>query len=378
MNGRRKIAFFVAESWYFLSHRLPIAKACVALGWDVVVITRVQGEGDIAIDGIRVVPIQLRRSSRNPFRELLSLLEIYRVVRREKPDILHSVGLKSVLYGATVSLLVGVPHTVSALAGMGYIFMSGRLRIRLIRKVIVMWLRRVLRRRSAWLILQNDDDVALLSKGGVAYPEQIALIRGSGVDLDHFRPSPEPPGPVIFALVSRMLADKGVRELVWAARELIRRGDPIRVWLVGAPDPDNPTSLTDRDLRAWHEEGVVEWLGPQDDIRAIWEQAHVCVLPSYREGLPKALLEAAACGRPMITTNVPGCREVVRDGVEGLLVPPNDWGGLIQAMAKLAQSPELRADMGAAARRHVEDMFSIGKTVDLTLDLYQTMLASDP
>ncbi|MDO8607376.1 MAG: glycosyltransferase family 4 protein [Phaeospirillum sp.] len=377
MNGRRKIIFLVAESWYFASHRLPIAKACLALGWDVVVITRVQDGTDIAEGGIRVIPIRLRRSGRNPFEEILSLLEIFRIIRREKPDILHSVGLKPVLYGATASLLAKVPHTVSALAGMGYIFMSGQLRIRLIRKVIIIWLRSVLRRRTAWLILQNDDDVALLSKGGVAYPQQIALIRGSGVDLDHFRPTPESPGPVIFALVSRMLADKGVRELVWAARELKRRGDPVQVWLVGAPDPDNPTSLTDRDLRAWHEEGIIVWHGPRDDIKTVWEQAHVCVLPSYREGLPKALLEAAACGRPMITTDVPGCREVVRDGIEGLLVPPNDWGCLVQAISKLAHSPELRVRMGLAARRHAEEMFSIEKTVDLTLDVYKTMLASD-
>jgi glycosyltransferase involved in cell wall biosynthesis len=320
----------------------------------------------------------MRRSGRHPVQELTTLVEIYRVLRRERPDILHSVGLKPVLYGATASWLAGVRITVSALAGMGYIFMSGQFRIRLVRRLLAAWLRLALRRRRSWLIVQNDDDAMMMRQGGVVRADQITLVRGSGIDLDHFSPLPEPPGEPVFAMVSRMLTDKGVREAVLAARVLRRAGIAARVWLVGAPDPDNPTSLSPHQLTTWHQEGCIEWLGNQSDVRAIWERAHVCLLPSYREGLPKALLEAAACGRPMITTDVPGCREVVRDGIEGCLVDPQDWLGLAGAMARLAAQPETRRMMGAAARRRAEDCFGEAQMVEATLALYRRALETAP
>jgi glycosyltransferase involved in cell wall biosynthesis len=171
-----------------------------------------------------------------------------------------------------------------------------------------------------------------------------------------------------------MLADKGIREMVWAARELARHRIHARIWLVGDPDPDNPTSLTKADLTAWHAEGCVEWLGQQNDIRSIWQQAHVCVLPSYREGLPKALLEAAASGRPIITTDVPGCREVVRDGVDGLLIPMNDWCALAEAIARLAGDSELRHRMGANARARAEAEFGSVAIISQISELYAEAL----
>ncbi|CAA7612094.1 glycosyltransferase family 4 protein [Magnetospirillum sp. UT-4] len=378
MHRRRKILFLITESGYLLSHRLELACACRDLGWEVVVATRVMAGSEIDMPGIRTVPITMRRAGRHPLQELATLYRVWRLLRRERPDILHSVGLKPVLYGATAAICAGIPHTVSALAGMGYIFMSASLRIRLIRRLLVIWLRTVLRRRHSWLILQNGDDSAMLVGGRVADAEHVRVIRGSGVDLSHFRPSPEPDGPVVFAVVSRMLADKGIREIVLASRELARAGISAEVWLVGAPDPENPTSLSREQLSAWNAEGCVRWLGETSDIPGFWAKAHVCVLPSYREGLPKALLEAAACGRPIITTDVPGCREVVLDGVNGLLVPVCDWCVLAEAMAKLAADPDLRRRMGAASRAKAEAEFGVAGVVDQTMDLYRRVLEVGP
>lgn len=379
MQKRRKILFLISESWYFLSHRLRLARACVALGWEVVVATRIAEHAPINEPGIRVVPIGMHRSSRHPIHELRTLAEIYGILRDERPDILHTVGLKPVLYGATIAPLAGVPRTISALAGMGYIFMSASLRVALMRKALVGWLRLALRRRGSWLIVQNADDAKMLIGGGVVDSSQVQIIRGSGVELDHYRPTPQPEtSPVVFAVVARMLRDKGIREVVLAARQLKRMGVAAEVWLVGAPDADNPTAICERQLSAWHAEGCVRWLGEQADIAAIWEKAHVCVLPSYREGLPKALLEAAACARPIITTDVTGCREVVEEGVNGLLVPMNDWCALAEAMAKLAADPALRARMGEAGRQLVERELGSDTINRQVLDLYEHALDARP
>ena len=373
---RPKICFLISEYWYFVSHRLPLARACRDLGWDVVVGTRVEPGAEIDEPGIRIVPIDFRRSGRAPAQELRTLLAIRRFLIDEAPDILHTVALKPVLYGGTAAWMAGVRNLISAMAGMGYVFTSASPRIQAVRRILIHWMRLVLRRRRSWLILQNTDDVTMMVNGGVIDAEQVHLIRGSGVDLERYRPTEEPEGPPVFAIVSRMLTDKGVRETVWAARELRRRGVQARVWLVGAPDHGNPTSLSESDLNAWNAEGCVEWLGPRDDIPEVWRQAHVCVLPSYREGVAKAMLEAAACGRPIITTDVPGCREVVRNGVDGFTVPCRDWHHLADAMETLAKDTERRRAMGRAARERAERMFGLDDIVQSTLDLYRRALES--
>lgn len=378
MKKTPKILFLVTESWYFLSHRLELALSCRDKGWEVVVATRVGADSPIDVPGIRTVPLAMYRAGRHPLQEVRTLFHVYEILRDEKPDILHAVGLKPVLYGATVASFAGVKRVVTALAGMGYIFMSASLRIAAIRAGLVRWLRIALRRKGVWLVLQNGDDAKMLIGGRVVDADQVRIVRGSGVDLDHYQPMPEPDGVPVFAVVSRMLADKGIREVVWAARALKRQGVPARVWLVGEPDPDNPSSLSERQLAAWHAEGCIEWLGRRSDIRDIWRQAHVCVLPSYREGLPKTLLEAAASGRPIVTTDVPGCREVVRDGIDGLLVPSEDWCALAEAMARLAGDPELRKRMGAFARERTEAEFGVRAVVAQTTNLYAETLERIP
>jgi len=374
MTKSADIAFLITESTYFLTHRRPLAEGCRSQGWRPLLITNLHEEDRAALAGIDVVPFDMVRVSHHPLRELATLVRLFLLLRRLRPRLLHAVGLKPVLYGALAGRLLGL-NVVCALAGLGYVFTSGRLRVRLFRRLIVLWLRLLFQGGRTRLILQNDDDADKLVANGVIPAERVVMIRGSGIDLDAFRPTPEPDGLPVFTVVSRMLADKGIRELVMAARLLRWRGVPCRVRLVGGPDPHNLSSLSLDQLAAWRAEGVVEWNGPEQDIPRVWAESHVCVLPSYREGMPKALLEAAACGRPIITTDVPGCRAVVEDGVEGLLVPVCDWTALAEAMERLARSPALRAEMGRAARARAEAEFGQLPVVERTIALYHECLS---
>lgn len=296
-RDKPKIMFFLTEDWYFLSHRLGLARACRDLGWDVVVATRVQAHGDkIRDEGFRLLPLRLRRRGRAPWTELPAIFQLIGILFRERPDILHQVGLKPVIYGSLAALLIPPRLVVNALAGMGYIFTSGRPTVRVARILIqaVLWM--CLRRRSHHLIVQNDDDAESLTQSGLISPDRLTVIRGSGVDPEIFFPTPQPViatgGPVVVAVVSRMLKDKGMREVVLAARGLKLRNVPVQFQLIGSPDPDNPSSVSEETLRQWDREGCVQWLGQRDDIADIWAHAHIALLPSYREGLPRALLEA--------------------------------------------------------------------------------------
>jgi glycosyltransferase involved in cell wall biosynthesis len=301
------------------------------------------------------------------------------VLRRQKPDILHCVAMKPVLYGNLAARLCGPAATVSALAGMGYAFTAASLKVRLLRGLLSALLRRLLRPAGHRLIVQNDDDRALLLSIGAALPGQITVIAGSGVDLAALTPLPPPlpavTGRVVFALVARMLADKGIGEAVAAIRRLRDGGVDGWLWLVGAPDPHNPSSIDEPQLRAWAVQDGVRWLGHQSDILAIWREADVALLPSYREGMPKSLLEAAACGRPIITTDVVGCRQVIEDGVEGFIVPARQSEGLAAAMRRLALDAGLRQRMGAAARRRAERLFGEEAVVAAHLAIYRGLLA---
>jgi glycosyltransferase involved in cell wall biosynthesis len=211
----------------------------------------------------------------------------------------------------------------------------------------------------------------MLQINGIGRAVHTEVIMGSGVDLEKFVPATEPGGEIIVALVSRMLKDKGIRETVLAARELKRRGSKTQIWLVGAPDEGNPTSISKETLVSWHKEGCVRWLGHQADVNSVWSKAHIAILPSYREGMPMCLLEAAACGRPIVTTDVPGCSDLIQDGVSGLLIPQNDWMKLADSIETLANSADLRAQLGAAARKTVEAEYGLQVVVDQTLALYR-------
>jgi glycosyltransferase involved in cell wall biosynthesis len=375
-----KIVFLVAEDWYFLSHRKILAEACLKAGWQVVVAANVGCYGpEIEAMGCILEPMAFDRGGINPLRDLKTLAKIVSMLRRQRPDILHSVGMKPVLYGGIAAALARVKATVSAMAGMGYLFTGDRSHLVVIRQAILTVLRLCIRLRGGALIVQNEDDRTFILTQKLVSPDRLELIPGSGVDLGALPEMPFPvEPPVVFACVSRMLRDKGILELVDAARILKNGTSPCLVRLVGGVDSQNPTSLSEEQLKAWQAEGLVEWLGHQSDIAAVWRDAHVAVLPSYREGMPKALLEAQACGRPVITTDVQGCREAIRDGVEGRLVPVRQALPLAKAMDELARDPAMRKAMGRAARQRAETRFDQRVIAQRHLDLYHRLTGGPP
>ncbi|MBP5857561.1 glycosyltransferase family 4 protein [Marivibrio halodurans] len=369
----------MTEDWYFLSHRLPLARAARDAGARVVVATRINdARARLEAEGFTVVPIPFDRSGLDPLRDLATIRAIHACYRRHAPDIVHHVAMKPTLYGTLAGYLAGVPHIVNAMAGMGFLFISQGIKARLLRPAIRAAMRLANRGRRVRVIVQNDDDRDLF-RAHLGVPDRrIATIRGSGVDVDALRPAPEPAvddgHPPVALCLSRMLWDKGIGELVEAARLLRRRGVPLTIRLVG-PGDANPAAIDPEQLQAWTREGLVESLGRTADIAGAYAASHIAVLPSYREGLPKSLLEAAACGRPIVATDVPGCREICVEGETGLRVPARAVEPLADALQRLAADPALRARMGAAARRMAETRFATDRIVAETLALYTTMLA---
>lgn len=367
------LLFWITEDWYFCSHRLPLARAALAAGYRVTVVTQVhQHEELIKNYGIRVIPLAISRRSLNPLRELALLAKIYTIYRREHPDIVHQVAMKPVLYGSIAAYWAGIPNIVNALAGLGFIFSSTRLQARLLRPVTKLILRWIFK-SNTHLILQNQDDWQLLNKLVSMPTQRIHLIRGVGVDLTTFCPIPPPletpAGPIII-LAARLLWDKGIGELVAAAQILRARGITARYVLVGAPDPGNPATVTATQLQAWVDAGLIEWWGQRADMAAVLQQCHIACLPSYREGLPKVLAEAAACGLPIVTTDTPGCREVVTHGKNGLLVPARDAQALANALATLINDPTLRMTYGQAGRQRAVIEFGSEPIIAATLAIY--------
>ena len=368
-----RLLFLISEDWFFCSHRLPLAIAAREAGYHVTVATRVTKDGDRIRDaGLDLVPLHWSRRSTHPLRELSALREVVGVFRRVRPDIVHQVAIKPVLYGCIAARLTGVPVVVNAVAGLGYVFASRDLKARALRPVVRAAFHLLLDRENARLILQNADDVEHFVRERIVHRPRVTLIRGSGVDPDRFTVVPEPDGDPLVVLPARMLRDKGVEEFVAAARSLRRSGVAARFALVGSPDPENPACIDEARLKAWEAEGVVEYWGWRTDMTAVFQQAHVVCLPSYREGLPKALIEAAACARPIVTTDVPGCREVVRDGDNGFLVPARDEARLADALRRLVASASLRERMGRRGRERAEQEFSLDRVIRETLDVYRS------
>jgi glycosyltransferase involved in cell wall biosynthesis len=353
-----KLVFVVTEDWYFWSHRLPSARAAQALGYEVAVIAR---EGDfverIRSVGIEVIDWPVRRGSLNLHSELKSLLSLCALLRAARPAVVHNVALKPVLYGTVAAKLAGVPAVINSITGFGFLFASSRIASSVTGLVMLLLVRRLARLPRVLTICQNRDDADLIFPRG-ALRDRLRVIKGSGVDVERFSPSPEPEGPLVAAFVGRMLWEKGVGDLVEAGTILKRRGANVRLILVGPVDHQNPGAISEEILRSWHNDGLIEWVGSSDDVAEVWRRSHIAVFPSYREGLPKAVLEAAACGRAVITTDVPGCRDVVQDGITGLLVPARDPLALADALQLLASSADLRQRMGAAGRAKVTADFA--------------------
>lgn len=377
MQRRPRLLFVVSEDWYFYSHRLPLAQAALAAGFDVALATGLGAHADIINRaGIRLHPLRMQRRSMQPLRELATVLQLRRIIEEERPDIVHNVAIKPVLYGSIAARLAGPrPKVVNAIAGMGYLFTSSALRARVLKPFVAIGLRALLNSESSRVIVQNPEDRAFLTESGMVRADRITLIRGSGVDTRAFAFAPEPQGTPVVMLASRMLRDKGIPQFAEVAQRLNRKGVAARFVLVGAPDAHNPASLTEGELRSLEARCGVEWWGPRNDMPAVLAAANIVCLPTtYGEGLPKVLLEAASCGRAIVATDVQGCREIVRNQVNGLLVPPSDADRLAAAILSLLHDPALRRSMGDHGRLLVEEHFAIEKVTAATLALYRELM----
>jgi glycosyltransferase involved in cell wall biosynthesis len=369
----RKILYLVTEDWYFWSHRLPFARAMRDAGTEVVVACRVHAHGErIAAERFTLRPLAWRRRGDGLVGGARALFALIRLYRRERPDLVHHIALKPAVFGSVAALLAGVPRQVNLIAGLGFVFVEPTPLAWLQRALIMLALRFFAGHRNARIVVQNEEDRAELLRWHVFRAGQMDLVAGSGVDLVRFPPMPQPEGAeIVGAMVCRMLRYKGVKVAVRATRLVRRLGVPFRLVLVGPVDPDNPASHSEAELRSWHEEGAVEWIGAVEDVPSVWKAAHICVFPStYREGMPKALLEAAACARPIIAADIPGCRDVVAHEVSGILTEKGEVKAVARAILRLCGDPALRARMGEAARRRVEALFSEQLVVGQTLDVY--------
>jgi glycosyltransferase involved in cell wall biosynthesis len=368
-----KILFFVTEDWFVCSHWLPIIIGAKAEGYDVVVVTRTNRHaGIIEKHGARVIPFGISRRGSNLFREIAAIRRLTGIYREERPDIVHHVAMKPMLYGSLVAHLLRIPHTFNWVAGMGWLFVSNERQAKVLQAVVRKVLGMLLRGTS--VIVENKDDREIIAGLGVG-AGHIKLVRGAGVDTAMYAPSPQPDGVPLVVLPARMLWDKGVGEFVDAARQLRQRGVQARFALVGEPDPENPASVPEEQLLAWRQEGAVEWWGRSEDMPQVYAQSRIVCLPSYREGLPKSLLEAASCARPVVATNVPGCRDVVRDGDNGILVEARNAGALADALARLLANPKLCGQMGQRGRERVLQEFSQERIVSQVLSLYREVLS---
>ncbi len=361
----RRLLYVANEDFAFLMHRLPMARAARDAGYEVHVATNVNaGAAAIAAERFVLHPIPFRRGGLSPASALPTVRAIRAVEAAIRPDVIHHSGLQSSVLGSLAALGKATP-VVNAMTGLGYIFTSSSWRSRLLKQGLLWLLPQLMNRAPSCVLVQNPDDRDALQTMGVR-PDKITLIPGSGVDTERFQPLPEPAGPITFGFAGRLLTDKGVRALVAAHRLLRQQGHDHQLLIAGSPDPANPASVSAEEVAAWRSEPGITLLGQIKDITELWRRCHIAVLPSHREGLPVSLLEAAACGRPLVSTDAPGCREIAIPDQTGLAVPVEDSAALAEAMARLAASPELRARYGRAARQLVEDKLSariIGRSV---------------
>ena len=372
-----KLIYIVNIDWFFISHRLPIALEALKLGYEVHIFAKDTGRMTYLESlGLNIHPINLERGSINPFQTLKLLRALRHKLKAIQPDIVHLVTIKPVLIGGLASILAKVPSIVYAISGLGFIFTNTMLKAKILRLGIIPLYRLAISAKNKTVIVQNLDDLRILRQY-VSIPEsQTALIPGSGVDLRQFDFQPIPLKNKIVLMACRLLADKGVYEFHKSALLLRNKYPDVKFVLVGGIDPDNPTSLTKKELNEWVQKGDLEWWGHQSNMSEVLSQATVVVLPSYREGMPKVLLEAQALGRPIVTTDVPGCREAIENGKTGFLVQVKDEHSLANAIEKLITNDELCLEFSHNARALAEQKFDIEQVVKTHMNIYENLVQS--
>lgn len=375
-----KIVMFANTEWYLYNFRRSLALALRDAGYEVLLVSPPGPYGEKLRElGFRWIPAPMARRSLNPMRELMLVNWLRRLIRDEQVDLVHGFTIKCVVYGSLAARLAGVRARVSAVDGMGYVFTSDDAKARLLRPVVRALMRLALDGEGARLILQNPDDVALFHEAKLVDASRVRLIPGAGVDCTRFKTARMRDGneALRVLLAGRLLWDKGLAEYVAAARALKAQGREIRFLLAGTSDPGNPAAVPEAEVLTWVAQGLVEWLGHVDDMPALLQSVDMVVLPSYREGLPTTLIEAAACELPLVTTDVPGCREVVTNEADGLLVPVRDADALAQAIARLQDDPMLAGRLGAAAREKALAEFDERIVIERTMAVYGELLVDE-
>jgi glycosyltransferase involved in cell wall biosynthesis len=368
-----KILFVANTDWYLYNFRRSLAGYLLKQGWEVVMVSP-PGQYVSSLEklGYHWVSWEVGRQTLAPFQELAALNRLRAIYLQEKPDLVHHFTIKPVLYGSIAARLAGVRRIINCITGLGYLFLGKDNKARLLRPLAMLAYGLILHSPHCRVIFENEGDRQYFLKRKLVQAEKSYLIAGVGVDLAKFAMVPEHPGIPLIIFPARMLWDKGVGVLVESAR-ILRPRLKARIALVGMPDPGNPTSVDEAMLRRWEQEKLIEYWGWQDDMNAVYQQGHIVTLPSMYEGVPTALLEAASCGKPLVATDIPGCRAIVKDGLNGFLVPVNDPRSLADALEKLIEDPALRQRMGLAGRKLVEEQFTDTSVNERTLAVYQTL-----
>jgi glycosyltransferase involved in cell wall biosynthesis len=375
-----KVLLLANTSWYLSNFRLPLLRQLRDQGYHVAVVApHDRHTGLLEAEGFTVHPWLVRRSSINPVKEAHALADLLRIYRRERPDLVHHFTIKACLYGTIAAKLARVPAVINAVTGLGHVFLGTRKRTRLLRHGLRPLYQAVFTARRSTVVFQNADDQERLVALGITRSSCSVLIRGSGVDVDHFQPVADTAGrfqtPLQLLFPSRLIREKGVEEVLGACRALWAEGHALELLVAGSLDDGNPSSLSPDDLQALRSEPRIRCFGHVEDMRGLYAASDLVVLPSWREGLSRSLIEAAAMERPIITTDVPGCRDVVEHGRSGLLVPIHDSRGLQLAIRLLLDNPDLARRLGRAARQRVVEEFQVAHVNDLTLAAYGRLLA---
>jgi glycosyltransferase involved in cell wall biosynthesis len=371
-----KILYLVTEDWFFVSHFLPMAQAARDCGLHVAVATRVRADGErLKAEGFSVIAIDSERGSFSPWRSLRDFLQALAIVRRERADIVHCIALRPVVIGGVAAKLAGSGALVIAPTGLGHLWIERGITVWLARRVVSAIVGAWLRGPRTRYLFENRDDPREFGIDPDA--ADVTIVGGAGVDPEKFPASTEPPAPPVkVAVVSRMIRPKGIVEAVAAAQRARAAGAAVELHLFGDPDPDNPRSIPQAMLEQWSKEPGIIWHGRENDVARVWREHHVAMLLSYREGLPRSLVEAAAAGRPIVATDVAGCREVAPDGKEGLLVPLGDSEAAARALVVLAGDQAFRQRLGAAANTRFHERFTAEKVRQTVRDLYRSLVAS--
>lgn len=369
-----KVILFANTDWYLYNYRMPLAKTLQNKGHEVVLLTPA-GEyyHHLVNAGFRWIEFPISRRGKNPFTDILAIFRLIRLFKIEKPDAVQHFTIKCVLYGSMAARINHVKTVINAIPGLGYVFISNRWQDKLLRKFVKVLYRITL--KNTRVIFQNPDDQSLFLNEKIVESDQQILIKGSGVDLQHFTLMHEPEGNPLVVLPARMLWAKGISEFVAAAKIVKSNGAKARFILVGDSDPETAGSVPQWQLKSWQDEGDIEWWGWQEDIRSILKQTHIVCLPSYYgEGVPRSLVEAAACGKPIIAADMPGSREIVKHGLNGFLVKPKDSYDLAKYIQLLLNDANLRSQMGIRGREFVEAEFSLEKTLSKNIELFEKTL----